>query len=355
MILVLEGRFIFAADRIDGPYTQVSSLERGLDGIAFAPDGTLYAFDNDLIGTVDLLQSAFTPIARSEDVSFGGIDALVIAPSGEAFATHGLPGLFSVDLETGALSLIPGTDASIGSRAELTLLDGSLFAATLGDELVQFDLETSAELSRATFLIDDIDALVADDGRLFTYADQDIFEIDPETAAATLIVEGFDALARNNAPLSFRMPTDTAEAPGTTGQGLSVALAQEVAYVYEAGLDRDGDIDRLGLNFWIDQREAGLSRRDLADAFLQSAEFEAAFGDPDALSDRLLIERLYLNVLDRDGEEAGILFWESVIAEPGFGRNDLLLAFAGSAENVSGSPQVEDLAELAPGIWDFVS
>lgn len=134
---------------------------------------------------------------------------------------------------------------------------------------------------------------------------------------------------------------------------LSEAAAREVAYLYEAGLDRDGDIDLPGLNFWIDQREQGLTAVALAQFFLDSPEFAEVVGVPASLTDRDLVEALYLNVLDRDGEQLGVEFWTGVVADPGFSRADLLLAFAVSPENLAGSPFVETLAEEMPGTWDF--
>ncbi|MEO0620833.1 MAG: cadherin-like domain-containing protein [Pseudomonadota bacterium] len=139
--------------------------------------------------------------------------------------------------------------------------------------------------------------------------------------------------------------------PGTTS--LPLGEAQTVAFTYEAGLDRDGNIDLPGLNFWIGARADGLSEEDLAQAFLDSPEFEAAFGDPDTLSDTEIVEQFYLNVLDREGEEAGITFWVGRLGDPNFGRTDLLLAFADSAENLLGSPEVTTLFEASPGMWEF--
>lgn len=146
-----------------------------------------------------------------------------------------------------------------------------------------------------------------------------------------------------------------ADLGGTGGGsgGLTPEEARLVAYLYEAGLDRDGDIDLAGLNFWIDRREAGLSEVDMARFFLDSPEFEAAFGDPAALSDRALVERLYENVLDRPGEAAGVDFWVGTLADPGYGRAALLRDFAASPENLAASAFVETLSEVAPGEWAF--
>lgn len=135
------------------------------------------------------------------------------------------------------------------------------------------------------------------------------------------------------------------------GGAISVEDAQNVALIYEAGLDRAGDI--AGINFWIDAREDGLSERGLAQAFLSSSEFAATVGDPETLTNRALVEGLYRNVLDRDGEEAGVDFWTAQLDAPAFTEEALLLAFAYSAENRGASPEIETLAETAPGFWDF--
>ncbi|MEL6577218.1 MAG: DUF4214 domain-containing protein, partial [Pseudomonadota bacterium] len=145
-----------------------------------------------------------------------------------------------------------------------------------------------------------------------------------------------------------------------TAPSLSPDEARTVAYLYEAGLNRDGAIDLQGLNFWIDRREDGLSEQALSRAFLESEEFEAAFGDAfdadsaDFLTDLALVQQLYRNVLNREGETEGVAFWTGRVSQADFTRADLLLAFAKSAENVAGSPQVATLSEVAPGEWDFV-
>ena len=144
------------------------------------------------------------------------------------------------------------------------------------------------------------------------------------------------------------------------GIGLTEAEARTVAYIYEAGLDLDGNIDLPGLNYWIDQREAGLSERALSLEFLRSDEFETSFGDPldpsdpGYLDDFAFVTALYENVLDRAADDGGRDYWLGVLDRPAVDRADLLLAFAESPENVNGSPQVETLTEVTPGEWAFV-
>ena len=136
---------------------------------------------------------------------------------------------------------------------------------------------------------------------------------------------------------------------------LAPEQAGTVGYLYETALDRDGEIDLAGLNFWIDAREQGVSERDLAAAFLASDEFVGAYGPADSYDAAGLVALLYLNVLDRPGEAEGVAFWTGIAEQPGFGSDALLLAFATSPENVGQSPQIATLAETEPGIWDFAA
>ncbi|MEO1601650.1 MAG: DUF4214 domain-containing protein [Pseudomonadota bacterium] len=138
-----------------------------------------------------------------------------------------------------------------------------------------------------------------------------------------------------------------------TGEGATTAEAQLVAYLYEAGLNRDGNIDLPGLNFWIDVREDGASFREIAGAFLRSDEFTEAFGAIDDLTDTELVEELYRNVLNREGEQGGIDFWTGQLARPEVTREDMLIAFAESAENMIGSPDTATLTEVSEGDWVF--
>jgi hypothetical protein len=148
--------------------------------------------------------------------------------------------------------------------------------------------------------------------------------------------------------------TRLAISAGAVGAGLAPEEARAVARLYEAALDRDGRIDAGGLNFWIDAREGGLSERDLAAAFLASPEFEAAFGPVEERPLAELVPALYENALDREADPGGLAFWQGVAARPGASAEGLLIEFAASAENVAGTPEVGELVEVAPGVWDFL-
>jgi hypothetical protein len=136
-------------------------------------------------------------------------------------------------------------------------------------------------------------------------------------------------------------------------EGVSVAEAQRIAYLYEAGLDRDGDIDSEGLNFWIDEFEDDTPILEISEAFLVSDEFTEAFGAIDDLDDDTYVSRLYDNVLDRESDPDGFDFWVEQLDTEALSRAEVLIAFADSAENFAGSPEIADLAQTEDGDWAF--
>ncbi|MEM9063777.1 MAG: DUF4214 domain-containing protein [Pseudomonadota bacterium] len=102
--------------------------------------------------------------------------------------------------------------------------------------------------------------------------------------------------------------------------------------------------DEGGLRFWSDQREAGAGDRQMANAFISSAEFEEKFGeDP---TDEAFIAALYQNVLLREPDAGGQSFWLDVFAAGTLDRADMLLAFSDSAENIE-----RNAANYDDGIW----
>lgn len=135
------------------------------------------------------------------------------------------------------------------------------------------------------------------------------------------------------------------------GLGLSVEEAQTVALLYEAAFDRRAEA--AGLNYWIDQREAGLSEVALAQEFIVSDEFQLRYGDPELLQNDEFVEQLYLNVLERSPDATGDTFWTNELASGALDRNEVLLAFAESPENFEQAEFIGNLREVEEGTWDF--
>jgi hypothetical protein len=104
-----------------------------------------------------------------------------------------------------------------------------------------------------------------------------------------------------------------------------------VATLYHTAFGRDADAG--GLDYWFDLGKAGASLRQIADAFIQSAEFAAQA----ALGDAAFVDQLYQNTFGRAGEDAGINFWTDSLAQ-GATRADLITSFSQIAvQNIMGT------------------
>ncbi len=105
--------------------------------------------------------------------------------------------------------------------------------------------------------------------------------------------------------------------------------AGEAFRLYQAAFDRTPDID--GISYWIKQRDAGISLKEIAAAFIGSAEFQQRYGGAD---DRGFTNLLYQNVLDRAPDADGAAYWIGQLGR-GLSREDMLLGFSESPENQS--------------------
>jgi hypothetical protein len=115
----------------------------------------------------------------------------------------------------------------------------------------------------------------------------------------------------------------------TTVANLQTSEDHLVYLLYQATYDRMPDY--AGFEYWAGQADARhLSGPQLADIFMAAPEFTAKFGaNP---SNDAFVTELYTNVLGRTPDPAGLAYWEGQ-ANSGMARDQLLVAFATSAEN----------------------
>ena len=125
----------------------------------------------------------------------------------------------------------------------------------------------------------------------------------------------------------------------------------QVARLYEAGFNRS--FDAQGLNFWIDQREAGVSLASMAIQFLDSREFTQRFGDEHSMSNATFVNVIYSNVLGRSADASGLAYWTGAMSG-GMTKEQVLVQFSDSAENQAQSTYLSGLAQTLPGWWDLV-
>lgn len=116
----------------------------------------------------------------------------------------------------------------------------------------------------------------------------------------------------------------------------------DAAYrLYGGAFDRTPD--EGGLLFWSDYLDHGGSLLEASGLFLESPEFAQLFGTD--LSNNSFVEQLYLNVLGRPGEQAGIDFWKAHL-DNGGNRAAALVDFTQLPEYVGLSQ-----ANIENGYW----
>ncbi|WP_456292377.1 DUF4214 domain-containing protein [Pseudomonas sp. AK106] len=94
-------------------------------------------------------------------------------------------------------------------------------------------------------------------------------------------------------------------------------------------LDRAPDIE--GLKFWLSHGAAGETGAQIADGFVQSAEFSQRLPDG---SNAAFVENLYHNVLDRGSDAGGLAYWVQSL-DGGTSRGQVAFNIANSAESAA--------------------
>lgn len=100
--------------------------------------------------------------------------------------------------------------------------------------------------------------------------------------------------------------------------------------LYQAAFDRAPDLP--GVGFWMAHLDNGMALLEVAQRFLDSAEFGRRYGN--AQADDAFVNLMYRNVLHRDAEPAGFQHWMDQL-HGGMSRADVLVHFSESAENVA--------------------
>jgi hypothetical protein len=117
-----------------------------------------------------------------------------------------------------------------------------------------------------------------------------------------------------------------------TGKG---QVAGEAYRLYKAAFDRVPD--EVGLGFWINALDNGVTLLSVAKDFNTSDEFKKLYGAN--VSDKDYLTKLYNNVLDRDPDQGGYDFWLNALSN-GASRETLLIDFSESKENIANVAQL---------------
>ncbi len=103
---------------------------------------------------------------------------------------------------------------------------------------------------------------------------------------------------------------------------------EPVIRLYEAFFHRQPDLG--GLTYWIQKRQQGTKLGVIASSFSASPEFKNTYGN---VSNTDFVKLVYVNVLDREADAAGLAHWVGKMAG-GMSRGDVMVAFSESSEGV---------------------
>jgi Ca2+-binding RTX toxin-like protein len=109
-------------------------------------------------------------------------------------------------------------------------------------------------------------------------------------------------------------------------------IAGQVFRMYDSAFNRTADAG--GFAGWWDAMYGGTSIGEIANAFINSAEFTLTYGALDSLSNSQYVQLLYNNVLNRSADSGGLNHWINQLAN-GMTRANLLITFSESTEHVN--------------------
>jgi len=272
----------FAAAWVDSQAGGVSVEARVYSGTATAPvqDSTQSAHAGDTAGapapTVTTPTTPATPVVPAPVVTVPSAP-VVTAPSTPVASTPGVP----------AASNLTGT------------ADNNKLAASGGGGL----LDGKEGIDTAVFASTHANYQLSTDGTNFSVLD---------------FANGSTTRLANIERVQFSDQTLALDIHGNAG---------EAYRLYQAAFNRTPD--KGGLGYWIDSMDSGHTLMQVANSFIESAEFHDKYGaNP---NDAQYVEALYANVLHRTPDAAGYDFWlHALQIAP---RAEVLVNFSESAEN----------------------
>jgi len=113
--------------------------------------------------------------------------------------------------------------------------------------------------------------------------------------------------------------------------------------LYQAAFDRTPDTPGLSHN--VNLMDGGFTLTDMANAFINSAEFAQTYAPPSSQSNGDFVNLLYRNVLDRNSDTAGYDYWTGRLTS-GANRAEVLIGFSESQENINNTA-----SQLQGGLW----
>lgn len=117
--------------------------------------------------------------------------------------------------------------------------------------------------------------------------------------------------------------------------------------------------DQSGLDFWVSRVKSGRSLPEVSESFARSSEFVKRYGN---LDDTAFVDLVYLSVLSRPPDGAGLDHWVRQLSSGRSTRGRVMVGFSESPEFVARAASTAPLAlgavalrqqPTAPNVWDM--
>ena len=121
----------------------------------------------------------------------------------------------------------------------------------------------------------------------------------------------------------------------------NVARLGFIGRVYLAILTRAADLE--GIRYYNTQLQNTMSEQDMVAALVGSAEFQARYGN---LSNLDFVKLVYSNVLKREADVDGLVFWQNRLDSGDYLREQMMLEFINSAEYITNNDAAQRITVL---------
>lgn len=118
-----------------------------------------------------------------------------------------------------------------------------------------------------------------------------------------------------------------------------------VTRLYRAYFGRNPD--RSGLAYWVGKRRNGQTLIRASNVFAHSSEFLRTYGP---LDDEAFVQLVYRNVLDRDGDAAGVAYWTKRLRTGASSRGQVMVNFSESTEYIAKAKPTVDVVAVTFGL-----
>lgn len=172
---------LFSVNTISLNATLIGDMGQVLTDISLAPDGTLYGISFSDLYRVDKSNGHLTLVGS---LGVFAANAFEIDATGHGYIAEGSSdNFYSVNLATGATSVLGHLGDRSGAAGDIVFHDGAAYVSMLSNNIVRVDLSTGNGVSEHPDGLDNLYGLAELNGATYAFAGKTMYAIDVTTGA----------------------------------------------------------------------------------------------------------------------------------------------------------------------------